>query len=97
MAVYVEASFGMTGPIPPQEALLQGRPILTTRITTMTEIMKEGVNGEFFDGSLKDLVRQATKIFDNYDHYYEGTKQTVLNSPKDAAERFIAGIEANMP
>ena len=96
MAIFVNAIFGACGPVPPQEALLCGRPVVSTRIDTMVSVIQEGINGEFFDGSMPDLVKKVEIVFNQYDKYYEGTHKTILLSANEAADRFIAGIENNL-
>jgi len=96
MGVYVNAAFGACGPVPPQEALLCGRPVVTTRIDTMVGVVQSGVNGEFFDGSPKDLAKKLRLIAANPGKYYEGTAKTVLYSAEESAKMFLEGIENNL-
>lgn len=94
--IYVNACFGCGGPVPPQEALLYGRPVVTTRISTMLETVREGINGEFFDGSAKGCAWAARRIMDNYPWYAQNAADTILNNPLKSAYIFLANIEEKL-
>lgn len=93
VGVYVNACFGACGPVPAQEALLCGRPVITTHLQTMMDVVQAGVNGEFFNGSAEHLAKKVERVLADYMHYYDGTLTTKLNSPDEAARLFIEGIE----
>lgn len=92
LSVYVNAAWGACGPIPAQEALLCGRPVLTTPIDTMLEVIRPGFNGEFFDGSVRDGVRALHRILNNYEHYHQNAVNTMFNDPKEAVAGFRSRI-----
>lgn len=54
IACYVVASWTDGGPLPPQEALLCGRPVITTPVGMMPDLHNKYV--KFFDGSVGDLA-----------------------------------------
>jgi glycosyltransferase involved in cell wall biosynthesis len=63
MTVFVMASEGEyeSGPLPAQEAMARGIPVLTTKKGTMKDRIEDGINGVFFDDKnfkekLKELV-----------------------------------------
>jgi glycosyltransferase involved in cell wall biosynthesis len=67
MSCYVVASFDDGGPLPPQEALLCGRPVVTTAVGMMPQVVAEGYNGCFHNGSVSDMARAITKVKDNFE------------------------------
>lgn len=92
--IYVNACFGCCGPIPPQEALLMGRPLVTTRTTTMLEILRQGLNGEFFDGSPEGCVRVVRKIMSRYEQYCGGAAyHTMPINSERVAQVFVKRIK----
>ena len=88
ISVFASWAFGACGPVTAQEALLCGRPVLATSTETMEQVLVEGMNGEFFDGSVEDGARKLKKIQANYEQYkYAPT--TTLNHPAPVAQVFI--------
>lgn len=80
LSVYVSAhTYPAAGPVPGQEALFTGVPILTTPAYTMLEFLVPGINGEMFDGSLEDAVRKLKRIQNNYEHYRQGVCRSVTD------------------
>ncbi len=88
MAIFVNCNFGACGPVTAQEAMMLGRPVLTTPTTTMIELMTPGFHGEFFDGSVEDGVRKVKDMFEhtNYNRYHPETIQ--LHEPSWVAGMF---------
>jgi len=89
-SVYVNAAFGACGPVPAQEALLCGRPILTTPITTMLEVVRPGIDGEFFDGSAEDAARRISEIRQGIDRYCRAP--LILHDPGVVADLFCEEV-----
>ncbi len=87
ISVFVCASFNDAGPLPAQEALLCGRPVVTTPVGQMTRIIN-GLNGLFFNGTTEDLTRKLDRIFEDYDYYRRGALRTVLPSPIDVLPEY---------
>jgi hypothetical protein len=91
MSIYVNAAWGACGPVTAQEALLCGRPVLTTPIDTMKEVIRPGFDGEFFDGSVEDGVRVLSDMRRNLSRYCSRPPQ--LNDPLDVAYAFHLQFE----
>src|SRR3989304_7844220 len=92
MSCYVVASFNDGGPLPPQEALLCGRPVVTTHVGMMPQVVREGCNGEFHDGSAIDMARAIKHVKANYDKYYgfiERNREDMLPKIEDVATRWV--------
>ena len=64
---YVNASFCEGGPLPPQQALLCGRPVITTRTGFIESLVSPGWNGHFFDGSVTDLFTAINSVREDYE------------------------------
>lgn len=94
--IFVNAAWGAAGPVPAQEALLCGRPVLTTPIEPMVDVIKAGVNGEFFDGSAKEGAFYLAKMASAYSRYQQNTLTTVLHDPVECAKIFLAGVRKHM-
>ena len=67
ISCYVVAGFNEGGPLPPQEALLCGRPVITTHVGMMPIIVSNYSNGKYFDGTAKDLAKKIKFMKDNFD------------------------------
>jgi len=89
MAVYVVASYEDAGPLPAQEAFLCGRPIVSTYVGSMPQVVRPGVNGEFFYGDIASGKKACEQIFNNYEHYRRGAIATPLPSPDETAQKFL--------
>ena len=77
---YAVASFDDGGPIPPQEMMLCGRPVATTWVGMMPEVVTDYVSGRFHDGSPDDLAKVLDEIKRNYDFYKARTRASALNA-----------------
>lgn len=88
ISIYINGALGVCGPIPPQEALLSGRPVLSVYTETMEQVIEHGKNGRFFDGSIKDGVRQLKIMLDDLDSYHKNTKATSFNNIEPAVDIF---------
>lgn len=58
ISCYVVTSFNDSGPLPAQEALLCGRPVVTTHVGMMDDTVLDGDNGYFHDGSVEDCAKK---------------------------------------
>jgi glycosyltransferase involved in cell wall biosynthesis len=89
MSVYVSAGWNDGGPLPPQEALLCGRPVISTRVGMMPSIIKPGWNGEFFDGSVEDLKKKIMMVKNDLpDLYNHGARQTYIPTLNDVVPKW---------
>lgn len=59
ISVVVCASTTEGGPLPPLEALVRGRLVVTTRVGMMSEIVENGARGVFFHDGTSDGLAQA--------------------------------------
>lgn len=66
MHVLVHSAFADTDSMPVREALLCGRPVITTKNPRLQEIIHDGHNGLFFDGGVEDLVAKIKEAQDCY-------------------------------
>lgn len=89
MSVYVSAGWNDGGPLPPQEALLCGRPVISTYVGMMPQVIKPYENGLFFDGTVKDLVKQIGFVQDNYETFREGAMNTELPTTHRVAKEYM--------
>lgn len=80
MSCYVVASYNDGGPLPPQEAMLCGRPVATTHVGMMPLVVKEGVTGVFHDGTPKGIAGALQRIKDDQKWYH---KQVVARARMD--------------
>ncbi|MEO8159612.1 MAG: glycosyltransferase family 4 protein [Betaproteobacteria bacterium] len=62
--LYVCASRSEGTPNPFLEAAACGVPLVTTRVGNMPELVRDGENGLFFDGSPADLAAKITLLRD---------------------------------
>lgn len=60
--LFVLASASEGNPRVAVEALALGVPLLSTRVGIVPEILKDGVQGTFTDGSVRDIVLRATQL-----------------------------------
>jgi glycosyltransferase involved in cell wall biosynthesis len=89
ISCYVVASFIDTGPLPPQEALLCGRPVITTCTGMMPEVVTEGTNGLFYDGFVPDLVRKIQFMEEHIDSFHaRAIAMTYLPTVSEVAKRY---------
>ncbi len=96
MSVFVCASFCDGGPIPPQEALLCGRPVVTTRVGQMPSLLEPGVDGEFFDGSVEDGCRAVERVWaewEVYSAFARDWRPPFSHRPTSVARAFLRQIE----
>lgn len=64
--VLAHASILDTNSMPVREALLCGRPVLTTRNGGTMRIVEDGKNGYFYDGTVEDLAQKIALIQRRY-------------------------------
>lgn len=97
MSVFVCASFEDGGPLPAQEALLCGRPVVSTRVGQMPAVIAPGATGEFFDGSVEDgcwAVERVKTEFDAYALRAREWEPLPDRAPAAVASEMLARIEA---
>lgn len=93
ISCYMVASFDDGGPVPPMEALLCGRPVVTTHVGMMEDIIESGENGLFFNGSSKDGARALKAVEGDYDHFRRGALETMLPRPWRVAQMWETMFE----
>lgn len=84
----VSASLTDAGPMPPQEALLCGRPVIVTRCGSMPSVITEGYNGYFFDGSAKDLADKIRLLQRNYSKIQPNAALSRVPIPEDVVDDY---------
>jgi glycosyltransferase involved in cell wall biosynthesis len=62
LSVYVVASFNEGGPLPAQEAMQRGVPVVSTRVGQMPRLLSQGLCGIHFDGSREGLIQQLEMV-----------------------------------
>lgn len=67
--VLASATFIDTNSLPLREALLCGRPVISTHNDGMRRVVQDGVNGAFFDGSRAGLVDAIKLVQSQYQHF----------------------------
>lgn len=88
ISCYLLASFNDAGPLPPQEALLFGRPVISTCVGMMNMVVRDEQNGLFFDGSVEGGVEAVKIMQEHFERFREGALNTWLPDPKDLAPRY---------
>lgn len=63
--MFVMNSSSEGGPRTALEAMACGLPVITTEVGVMPEVIEDGVNGIFTDGSVKDLVKKIGMLMRN--------------------------------
>lgn len=75
ISCYVVASYNDGGPLPPQEALLCGRPVATTHVGMMDLIVSERKTGYFHDGSPRGVAEAILKVKVGIEHMREDIEE----------------------
>ncbi len=88
-SIFVVAGFNEAGPLPAQEALLCGRPVITTYVGTMPDVIIDAYNGKFVDGSVASIVDAASSIHKEYHHYQHGVAHTYFPDPGIAFSGYV--------
>ena len=78
--VLASATFVDTNSLPLREALMCGRPVVSTQNDGMSRVLVDGVNGYWFDGSTKDLAEKLTYCKENYERLAAGARNTTMES-----------------
>jgi glycosyltransferase involved in cell wall biosynthesis len=88
--VLAHASFLDTDSLPAREAWLCGRPVLATHSDGLARVMRDGINGYWYDGSVDDLVRVIQLAYDNYDTLRAGAlaARSLMPSIHDVAAQY---------
>lgn len=89
ISCYLLASMNDAGPLPPQEALLFGRPVITTSIGMMNMIVRDGINGKLFDGSVEDGITAVEEIKNHYQLYRREVSNTELPTIAEVLPQYI--------
>jgi len=87
ISCYVVAGFNDGGPLPPQEALLCGRPVISTRVGMMPMVIKDHINGLFFDGSATELAEQLKFMKFNFNAFKHGVANYTILPQVEATAR----------
>jgi len=66
------------------ESMVNGRMILSTKSGGPLEVIKDGVNGLFFDGSVNDLSEKLKFVYDNPD-----LRNNLVNNAYDTVLKFF--------
>lgn len=81
-----------------QEAMLCGRPVLTTRNCGMRELLEDGEGGYFYDGSPTDLAAKIRTLKLNWERqaYLAPIVRNRLLSVKDGAEMYVKAWQESL-
>jgi glycosyltransferase involved in cell wall biosynthesis len=86
----VHCSYTDTNSMPVYEALLCGRPAISTHNFGVHRFLKDDENGVFFDGSVDDLKEKILYVKENYDRLASGTLLTPRPPLEEAIEKYRA-------
>ena len=86
--VLAHASFVDTDSLPVREALLCGRPVITTRNCGMHDIIN-GNNGMFFDGSAADFAAKVSYVRACYREMSAAAPRTPMADPTIVATTYL--------
>lgn len=92
MSAYVVASYEDGGPIPPLEALMHGRPVITTYVGNMPNYVVDGYNGIYHDGTVRGLAAAMLEMRSGYDAYVADVQRTapsMLSPCRNVAQRYV--------
>lgn len=89
ISCYLLASWNDAGPLPQQEALAFGRPVITTAVGQTCMIVRDGVNGIIFDGSEDMGVLAVKEMQKRFRHYQVGALATELPKPADLVPQYM--------
>jgi len=87
--ILASGTFVDTNSLPLREALLCGRPVLSTQSDGMGRVLRDGVNGYWYNGSITDLAEKMLLCKENYTMLAEGARNTVFESVDDIANSYI--------
>lgn len=93
ISCYVVASFEDGGPLPAQEALLCGRPVVTTHVGQMDRIIDEGASGCFHNGSIQDCARAILEAKDIDTDILSETADVLLAETEEVIPEYEALYE----
>jgi len=79
--VLVHAAKKDTNSLPAMEMLACGRPIISVINCGIRRVLQEGINGEFFDGTIEDLAKKIKMIEGDYGRYWKGAQDTYKSLP----------------
>jgi hypothetical protein len=86
--VLAHASYTDTNSMPVQEALLCGRPVLSTHNFGVHRVLRDGLNGYFYGGSAGELAEKILMAKERYEELREGV---LHHTPKPPLEEAING------
>lgn len=87
--VLASATFVDTNSLPLREALLCGRPVISTRNDGLARVLQHGHNGRWFNGSVDDLAKQIRTIQADYATYRANAIATKFESLSDIVAAYI--------
>jgi len=93
ISALVVTTFTDTGPLPPQEAMLCGRPVISTPTGIMPDLIIPGVNGEFYDGTPEGLAEAAARVAAQPGLYSAGALATHHPTPAEVVPMWEAMFE----
>ena len=76
--VLASATFVDTNSLPLREALMCGRPVISTHNDGMGRVLQSGKNGYWFDGTPKDLAEKLVLCRDNYQRLAAEARETKM-------------------
>lgn len=89
ISCYVHPGFIGTDPLTMHEALVCGRPVISTRVSGPHETIAEGLNGFFFDGSPRHLAKQLLRVKEDLAKMSYYAAETGHPDPADVAPRYV--------
>lgn len=86
--VLASATFVDTNSLPLREALLCGRPVISTHNDGMGRVLKPWANGFWFDGSPRDLAEKLKLCEANYEKLASGARETRMEDLSTIAHTY---------
>lgn len=89
ISCYLLTSWNDAGPLPPQEALAYGRPVISTAVGMMNMIVRDGINGLIFDGSIDMGVLAVREMQANFDKFKFHALVEELTTPLELLPQYM--------
>lgn len=83
------ATFVDTNSLPLREALLCGRPVISTQNDGLGRVLREGVNGYWHNGTPPDLAEKILLTKQNYETLAAGARTTQMESQEEIAKAYV--------